>query len=48
MDQKVNAVFSNAALHWIEDAEDVAAYVSNILPESGRFVAEFGGKAMWI
>lgn len=44
LDQKVDAVFSNAALHWIKDAEDVVACISNVLREGGRFVAEFGGK----
>jgi trans-aconitate methyltransferase len=39
-----NAVFSNAALHWIPDAEPVVAGISRALKNNGRFVAEFGGK----
>lgn len=40
----VDAIFSNAALHWILDAESVVGCVSNSLKPLGRFVAEFGGK----
>ena len=39
-----DAVFSNAALHWIPDAEPVVAGISRALKKGGRFVAEFGGK----
>jgi trans-aconitate methyltransferase len=39
-----DAVFSNAALHWIPDAEGVVRSVSRALKPGGRFVAEFGGK----
>jgi len=45
-----DAVFSNAVLHWIPEAEEVIAGVARVLrPASagrpgGRFVAEFGGK----
>ena len=38
-----DAVFSNAALHWMQNAEAVAKGVSNALKPGGRFVAEFGG-----
>ena len=38
-----DAVFSNAALHWMNRAEDVVAGVSRALKPDGRFVAEFGG-----
>lgn len=38
-----DAVFSNAVLHWILDAERVAAGVARALKPQGRFVAEFGG-----
>jgi SAM-dependent methyltransferase len=41
---QVDAVFSNAALHWIPDAEPVVAGISRALKNNGRFVAEFGGK----
>lgn len=39
-----DAVFSNAALHWIPQASDVVAGVACALKPGGRFVAEFGGK----
>lgn len=40
----VDAVFSNAALHWIKNAGKAAESVWNLLAPGGRFVAEFGGK----
>ncbi len=43
-DEPFDAVFSNAALHWIPAAEHVIACVWNALKPGGRFVAEFGGK----
>ncbi len=39
-----DAVFSNAALHWIPDARPVVQAVHRALKSGGRFVAEFGGK----
>jgi ubiquinone/menaquinone biosynthesis C-methylase UbiE len=39
-----DAVFSNAALHWMKDQKRVAAAVYRVLKPRGRFVAEFGGK----
>jgi trans-aconitate methyltransferase len=38
-----NAVFSNAALHWMRDASGVLASVHRALRPGGRFVAEMGG-----
>ena len=38
-----DAVFSNAALHWMTDAAAVASGVWRALRPGGRFVAEFGG-----
>ena len=38
-----DAVFSNAALHWMPAAAQVIAGVSRALRPAGRFVAEFGG-----
>ena len=38
-----DAVFSNAVLHWIHDADAVLAGVARALKSGGRFVAEFGG-----
>ena len=40
----VDAVFSNAALHWMSPPEAVAASVARALEPGGRFVAEMGGK----
>jgi len=39
-----DAVFSNAALHWVKDAEGAAASISRALVPGGRFVAELGGQ----
>jgi SAM-dependent methyltransferase len=38
-----DAVFSNAALHWMRDASAVLASVHRALRPGGRFVAEMGG-----
>ncbi|HEY4015571.1 MAG TPA: class I SAM-dependent methyltransferase [Polyangiaceae bacterium] len=38
-----DAVFSNAALHWMKAADDVIAGVARALRPGGRFVGEFGG-----
>ena len=38
-----DAVFSNAALHWMTDPDAVIAGVARALKPGGRFVAEFGG-----
>lgn len=42
--EEFDAVFSNAALHWIPQAEQVVSGISRALKPGGRFVAEFGGK----
>jgi trans-aconitate methyltransferase len=39
-----DAVFSNAALHWIPEAEKVIRGVARALKPNGRFVAEMGGR----
>lgn len=39
-----DAIFSNAALHWMKQPEKVAESVWLALVPGGRFVAEFGGK----
>ena len=44
VEQPVDAVFSNAALHWVMAAEDAVRAISAALKPGGRFVAEFGGK----
>ncbi len=42
-DSEFDAVFSNAALHWMKRPDDVIAGVWRALKSGGRFVAEFGG-----
>src|SRR6516165_9791284 len=42
-DSKFDAVFSNAALHWMRDQEAVLAGVHRALKSRRRFVAEMGG-----
>jgi trans-aconitate methyltransferase len=42
-ESRFDAVFSNAALHWMKDAAQVANGVSRALVPGGRFVAEMGG-----
>jgi trans-aconitate methyltransferase len=42
-DGAFEAVFSNAALHWMPRMEDVVAGVARALTRPGRFVAELGG-----
>ncbi len=44
LDGNFDAVFSNAALHWIKEPEQVIAGIKKSLRPGGRFVAEFGGK----
>lgn len=44
LDEPFNAVFTNATLHWIHDADGVIKSVYNALKPGGRFVGEFGGK----
>ena len=43
-DQPFDAIFSNAALHWVPEAERAVRAMSNALKPGGRLVAEFGGK----
>ena len=38
-----DAVFSNAALHWVRDQDAMLAQVHRVLRSGGRFVAEMGG-----
>ncbi len=42
-DAEFDAVFSNAALHWMKKPDAVIAGVAKALKPGGRFVAEFGG-----
>jgi trans-aconitate methyltransferase len=39
-----HAVFSNAALHWMQPAEEAAAAMSRALKPGGRLVVELGGR----
>ena len=41
--REFDAVFSNAALHWMPNAAAVLACVARALKPGGRFVAEMGG-----
>ena len=42
-DGEFDAVFSNAALHWVRDQDAMFAGVRRALKPGGRFVAEMGG-----
>ncbi|MBU7584112.1 MAG: methyltransferase domain-containing protein [Nostoc sp. TH1S01] len=44
IDKLFDAVFSNATLHWIKEADAAIASIYQALKPGGRFVAEFGGK----
>ncbi|GAA0136654.1 class I SAM-dependent methyltransferase [Paenibacillus sp. YSY-4.3] len=44
LEQTMDAVFSNAALHWVKNAEAVISCIWKALRPGGRFVAEFGGQ----
>jgi trans-aconitate 2-methyltransferase len=44
VEQPLDAVFSNAVLHWVKEADKAIASVHQALKPGGRFVAEFGGK----
>ncbi len=41
--QQFDAVFSNAVLHWVKNADAAARCLSDALVPGGRMVAEFGG-----
>ena len=42
--RQFDAVFSNAALHWMKHPELAVEGVANCLKRGGRFVGEFGGQ----
>lgn len=44
VESPLDAVFSNAVLHWIKQPDAVINCVEKALKPGGRFVAEFGGK----
>ena len=43
-EHEFDAIFSNAALHWMLDAPSVACKMAQALKPGGRLVAEMGGK----
>jgi trans-aconitate methyltransferase len=43
-EDKYDAVFSNAALHWVKNQDGMMQSVYKSLKPGGRFVAEMGGK----
>jgi len=43
-DAEFDAVFSNAAIHWMKPPDDVIAGVWRAIRLGGRFVGEFGGQ----
>ncbi|WP_404789061.1 class I SAM-dependent methyltransferase [Altericista sp. CCNU0014] len=42
--EPLDAVFSNAALHWVKEPDAAIQCICRALKPGGRFVAEFGGK----
>ncbi|MCJ8209427.1 methyltransferase domain-containing protein [Mucilaginibacter sp. RS28] len=44
LEGEFDAVFSNAALHWVKNQDGMMQSVFNSLKPGGRFVAEMGGK----
>lgn len=44
-DHIFEAVFSNAALHWVKGQDDMLSEVRRVLRPGGRFAAEMGGHA---
>lgn len=42
--EPVDAVFSNAVLHWVTEAEQAVVCMAQALKKGGRFVVELGGK----
>ncbi|HEY5296794.1 MAG TPA: methyltransferase domain-containing protein [Verrucomicrobiae bacterium] len=43
-DEKIDVVFSNAALHWVDDHEKFLRGASSVLKSGGRLVISCGGK----
>jgi trans-aconitate methyltransferase len=41
--EEFDAVFSNAVLHWVREADAAASAIARALKPGGRLVAEFGG-----
>ncbi|MBC6998437.1 class I SAM-dependent methyltransferase [Cytophaga sp. FL35] len=43
-EEKFDAIFSNAALHWVTDYENAVGCMFHNLKRGGRLIAEFGGQ----
>ena len=43
VDKKVEAIFSNAVFHWIDNQDDLITNIAFQLKEGGQLVCEFGG-----
>lgn len=43
-DEPFDAIFSNAALHWVKDMEGAVICMARALKPGGRFVVEMGGR----
>ncbi|WP_455716221.1 class I SAM-dependent methyltransferase [Anaerosporobacter sp.] len=41
--ENVDAIFSNAVFHWIDNQDDLIANIAKQLKEGGQLVCEFGG-----
>lgn len=44
LEEKADAIFSNAVFHWIDDHKKLVKNISRNLKSGGEFVFEFGGK----
>ncbi|MEH2208502.1 MAG: methyltransferase domain-containing protein [Nostoc sp.] len=44
VDKPLDAIFSNAVLHWVKEADSAIASIHQSLKPGGRFVAEFGAR----
>jgi trans-aconitate methyltransferase len=43
-EEAFDAIFSNAALHWVRNAEGAVICMTRVLRSGGRFVVEMGGR----
>lgn len=44
LDEKADAIFSNAVFHWIDNHDKLVKNISSNIKQGGEFVFEFGGK----
>jgi 2-isopropylmalate synthase len=42
-ENKFDAVFSNAVLHWVKQSKSAIQNINKVLKPNGRFITEFGG-----